>query len=365
MKQKIKRWLLAAGICGCALLAGALPVSAEPAPANITTQMTMKEIRENPGIVGSGIATYDKSDGDIRLVRRLNENKTLLEYAGTPQAEDCAAALNLAIENYNRGVQVTWQLYSPEEIAEDPSLGAAQLYYFPAEQPNAKYVLTIGGNGDIKTGVMGEAMSIVPELHEKGYTVFVLRHRIFMDAGDDAPMQDAKAALKLINDHAEQFGVQREDYALLGFSSGGQILSLLASENEQYGCRSIGVQPPAALLLAYPVNDFYELKPVYAAVMDTGNLGRRFYWLNISDVVTAGFPPTYYWCSRGDVILSLVNWEAQCPVLEEALTRAGVPHKGAYYDGVPHAVGTAHGTAAEGWLEKAIAFWESYMKNKT
>lgn len=363
MKRKLKQWLLAAGICGCVLLAGVLPVSAESAPANITTQMTMKEIRSNPGIIGSGITTYSKSDGDIRLVCRLNENKTLLEYAGAPQAEDCAAALNLAIENYNKGVQVTWQLYSEEEIAADPSLGAAQLYYFPAEQPNAKYVLAIGGNGDIKTGTMGEAMSAVPELHEKGYTVFVLRHRIFLDAGDDAPIRDAQKALKLINDNAEQFGVQRGDYAMLGFSSGGQILGLLASENEQYGHQSIGVDAPAALLLAYPVNDFFELKPVYAAVMDTGNLDRRFYWLNISDVVTPGFPPTYYWCSKGDVILSMMNWDAQCPALEEALTREGVPHKGIYYEDVSHAVGTAHGTAAEGWLDDAIAFWESYMKN--
>ena len=363
MTIKLKRKLFAAGTCLCLLLTCLLPTAAAQAPANITTQMTMKEIRSNPGIVGSGITTYDRSDGDIWLTRKLNENKTLLEYAGAPQAEDCAAALNLAIENYNRGVQVTWQLYSREEIAEDPSLGAAQLYYFPAEQPNAKYVLSIGGNGDITTGIMGEAMAAVPELHEKGYTVFVLRHRIFMDAGDDAPIQDAKAALKLINDNAEQFGVQREDYALLGFSSGGQILSLLASENEQYGCRSIGVHQPAALLLAYPVNNFFELKPVYSAIMDTGSFDRHFYWLNISDVVTAGFPPTYYWCSKDDAILKAMNWDAQCPLLEEALTRAGVPHEGKYYDGVPHAVGTAHGTAAEGWLDDAIAFWESHMKN--
>ncbi len=43
--------------------------------------------------------------------------------------------MNLVIENYNKGVQVTWQVYTPEEIAENSSLGMVQLFISRLKQP--------------------------------------------------------------------------------------------------------------------------------------------------------------------------------------------------------------------------------------
>ena len=42
---------------------------------------------------------------------------------------DAAEGMNLVIENYNKGVQVTWQVYTPEEIEADPALGMVQLFF--------------------------------------------------------------------------------------------------------------------------------------------------------------------------------------------------------------------------------------------
>ena len=58
-------------LCLAAVLA--LPVCAE---GRITTDMTMKEIRSDPAIAGSGISTYIKGDADSLALRRLYENKT-------------------------------------------------------------------------------------------------------------------------------------------------------------------------------------------------------------------------------------------------------------------------------------------------
>ncbi len=363
MTTKLKRRLFAAGTCLCLLLAAGLPASAEYLELDVNAQMTMKQLRSDPGIIRSGITTYAHSDANSTLLRKVYENQTLEEYVGKEKIEDCVETLNMAIENGNKGIQVTWQLYSEEEIAENPALGMAQLFYFPAEQPNAKYVLTIGGNADITTGELGEAVTSAAYFHKKGYTVFALRYRTFLDAGDDASMRDALQALKFIDDHAEQFSVQREDYALLGFSSGGHIAGILASDNEKYGYRQLGVSAPAAVLLAYPVNDFFEAKPAYSVLMDPGVLEQRFYWLRISDVITPDYPPTYFWCGRSDKILALLDWNRQSPVLEKALVQKGVPHKGVYYNNAEHAVGVAHGTDAEGWMDDALAFWQAYMKN--
>ena len=134
--------------CGTILLVllGMPAFAAERGEPNITPEMTMQEIRANPSVAGSGIFTYNDRDATDPFKRRISENETLWEYAGESKAEDCAEGLNLSIENYNAGRQVTYQVYDPEEIAADASLGAVQLYYFPAEKPNARYAIVLGGN---------------------------------------------------------------------------------------------------------------------------------------------------------------------------------------------------------------------------
>ena len=87
-------------------------------------------------------------------------------------AEDAAEGMNLVIENYNRGVQITWQVYTPEEIAENSSLGMVQLYYFPAKTANAKYAIVVPGNGGNTTAELNEGASIANQLHELGYAAF-------------------------------------------------------------------------------------------------------------------------------------------------------------------------------------------------
>mgnify|MGYP000605032946 FL=1 len=82
-------------LCLAAVLA--LPAYAE---GRITTDMTMKEIRSDPAIAGSGVSTYCKGDADSLALRRLYENKTLLDYVGETTAQDSADGLNIVIENY-------------------------------------------------------------------------------------------------------------------------------------------------------------------------------------------------------------------------------------------------------------------------
>lgn len=192
-------------LCLAAVLA--LPVCAE---GRITTDMTMKEIRSDPAIAGSGVSTYCKGDADSLALRRLYENKTLLDYVGETTAQDSADGLNIVIENYEAGKQVTWQVYSPEEIAANSSLGCVQLYYFPGKEPGGKYALVVPGNGSTMTSEMEEGGSAAYQLHEQGYTVFVLRYRTWIDMGDNAPIQDLANAVKFITAHAGQFGVQPE-----------------------------------------------------------------------------------------------------------------------------------------------------------
>ena len=105
---------LIAGVLSVCLMLAMLPAAfaVEQGEANITPQTTMKELRENPSIKGSGYYTYCREMLPIESL--YWQNKTLAQYAKPELVEDCAQAMNLVIENYNNGVQVTWQIYTPE-----------------------------------------------------------------------------------------------------------------------------------------------------------------------------------------------------------------------------------------------------------
>lgn len=242
----IRTALCALGMLACLSLSAFAAELGEP---NITEQTTMKELRENPSIKGSGFYTYCNEwiEGSTKY-----DNTPIKGYVSWAASEDAAEGMNLVIENYNKGVQVTWQVYTPEEIEADPALGMVQLFYFPAKTENAKYVVVVPGNGGNTTAELNEGASIANQLHDLGYAVFVLRYRSFLNASDNAPLYDIANAVKYLTKNAEQFGVQRENYALMGFSSGGHIVGLIGSDNERFGYKAFGIPQPAALLLGYP-----------------------------------------------------------------------------------------------------------------
>ena len=146
----------------------------------------------------------------------------------------------------------------------------------------------VPGNGSTMTSEMEEGGSAAYQLHEQGYTVFVLRYRTWMEMGNNAPLQDVANAVRLITNHADQFGVQPEDYALVGYSSGGQIAGIFANKERGYG--SYQVERPGALLLGYPVVDLTVMKPLYHILYDIGTCGWRYYWANLCNMVDADYP---------------------------------------------------------------------------
>lgn len=132
----------------CLLVLLALPAGAvmEKGEPNITAQTTMKEVRNNPGIKNSGFYTYSQ-DKDCPPGQALWEMTTVEGYTNEYVAEGCAKGLNLVIENYNNGVQVTHSFYTDAEKAADRTKNNTGLFYFPAKAENAKFALILAGSG--------------------------------------------------------------------------------------------------------------------------------------------------------------------------------------------------------------------------
>ena len=93
------------------MLCAALPAfGAESAP-HVTAETTMAQLRANPAIQGTGYYTYCREMTPLMVERW--KNKTLHDYFGDTDRESGIAALNLIIDNYNKGVKVTYQVYTP------------------------------------------------------------------------------------------------------------------------------------------------------------------------------------------------------------------------------------------------------------
>ena len=333
----------------------ALPAMAQEP---ITPQTTMREIRQNPAVQASGLYTDIHTwERDLAWFKNAHNNETLEEVVGSGSAASCAAGLNLLIQNYESGTQITYKLYSPEEIAAQPSRDHAELYYFPADTPNARYAVVLSGNALYYSGELRGGVSTAWELHEQGYAVFSLRYRIGWEAGDDAPLEDLARAIRFVMDNADTFGVSTEDYALLGYSSGGQLAGVFGNEEKGWG--RYGVPKPGVLLLAYPINNFLGAKPAYHLLMDTDRLERRYYSYTVSKLVTPDYPPTFLWYGRNDLMLKAFVYPLQGPTLAKALEASGVPNRVEVYDNAKHGIGIGVGTDAEDWVERAAEFWQS------
>ena len=230
-----------------ALPAGAVMEKGEP---NITAQTTMKEVRNNPGIKNSGFYTYSQ-DKDCPPGQALWEMTTVEGYTNEYVAEGCAKGLNLVIENYNNGVQVTHSIYTDAEKAEDRTKNNTGLFYFPAKAENARFALILAGSGANESAELEEGACTAWQLHELGYAAFILRYRVWTDASDDAPLEDIGRAMQYIEEHAAEFGIQPEQYAIVGYSMGGHLTGLFGTESVGY--KHYNVPKPAALLLGYPM----------------------------------------------------------------------------------------------------------------
>jgi len=304
------------------------------------------------------------SEEGIRMMVDIGEEKGAIQAGEKEMIENIFEFDNMTAGDvmiHRTDMVMLWVDDTAEEIAQDTSRDGVELYYLPAEgaQANQKYALVIGGNAIVVSAEIREGISTAWNLHEMGYPVFVLRYRIGMKASNNAPLQDVVRAVQYITEHAGQFGVQAEDYAIVSYSSGGQIAGLFGTD--AVGYKNYGLPKPGAMLLGYPVNTFLEFKPVYNILLDPGVCKQRYYKMTLSDYITPDYPPTYHWYGKNDMTLMTMCWSAQGPVLEKALARNHVTHIYHVYDDAPHAVAAGKGTDAEGWLNEAVAFWEEQV----
>lgn len=263
-------------------------------------------------------------------------------------------------------------LYTMDEISQKKSLGEVRLSIFPNDTgERRKYVIVCPGGGYAHCVTGQEGYPIAAKLNEMGYTAFVLEYRTGFHCGGYAPMQDLARAVKSIEEHHEELNVDPEDYAICGFSAGGNLAGVFGGK--EHGYAKYGVRKPGALILGYPwTNVNHWLDHPYWNIWK-GLIG---IWLSergllfmfgpyaskktrsslcVQNYITPDYPPTYMMAGSNDLLVPASHHAA---VLKQALKREGVRHVYEQFWGLPHGIGLAVNTRAEGWLEYAVAFWE-------
>lgn len=271
-----------------------------------------------------------------------------------------------------KGHFIQMPVYSMEEMERNKDKADVRLFFFPNEKEEpSKFVLILPGGGYAHCCTKQEGYPVAAKLNKLGYSVFILEYRTRFKCSPFAPMEDVGNALQLIMKEQDRFNVTIEDYALMGFSAGGNLAGIFSSH--KYGYMDFGVPKPKAVILGYPwtcVNDWlnHPYWNIWIGIMGIwlSNRGSLYMFglhhmrkgrkeLDMQKYIEADFPKTYLFTGSLDV---LVPASRHADVLEAAFKANNIEYKYQKYFGLPHGIGLGENTKASGWLEEAVEFWE-------
>ena len=220
--------------------------------------------------------------------------------------------------------QIFYDIYTEEEIREDPEKENTGLFFFKGN-PGEKVAIANAGGGFYYVGALHDSFPHCLELSKKGYNAFALIYR--PDA--QKACEDLARAISFIYENQEELQVNMEDYSLWGGSAGGRMANWVGT----YGTAYFGEKEypkPSALIIQY-----------------TG----------LSEV-TGEELPTYSCVGTRDGIASYRTMQDRVDRIKANGTNAEIE----IFEGLSHGFGLGEGTIAEGWIDNAVSFWERQMK---
>lgn len=133
------------------------------------------------------------------------------------------------------------------------------IYLPPGAKGNVPLVIWVHGGGwmhNDKYADMGYMTGTIRAILGKGYGLASIDYRHSTTAIFPAQIQDCIQAVQFLHDHAGEYKIDRGHFALMGFSAGGHLASLLAlSLNNQVAAFYPGGRKPTFAIRG--VVDFY------------------------------------------------------------------------------------------------------------
>lgn len=253
----------------------------------------------------------------------LSEVGSILPWYNYVNSDRTVEIVSYMKTKVERGEKIFYDIYTAEEKAADPAKENTGLFFFRGN-PGAKFAIVNAGGGFVYVGAMHDSFPQALELSKKGYNAFALIYR----PGAQTACEDLARAIAFIHEHADELEVDTVDYSLWGGSAGARMAAWLGS----YGTAAFGEMDyprPGAVIMQY-----------------TG----------LSEV-NGNEPPTYACVGTSDGIASYRTMESRINQIKANGTDAEIE----IFTGLPHGFGLGEGTVAEGWIDRAIRFWEHHM----
>ena len=284
-----------------------------------TGDSRVQDVMQDPAFAGFGRLIFPV---DMRIddALTLNDVEEILPWYSEVNPERTVSIVNEMKTRVEQGETIFYDIYTDEEKAKDPAKKDTGLFFFRGN-PGEKFAITNAGGGFAYVAAIHDSFPHMQELAKRGYNAFALIYR----PGAQTACEDLARAIAFIHEHKEELQVDTDGYSLWGGSAGARMAAWLGS----YGTAAFGEKEypaPGAVIMQY-----------------TG----------LSEV-TGTEPPTYACVGTRDGIASYQIMQQRIEWIRAKGTAAEIE----VFPGLSHGFGLGEGTVAEGWIDRAVEFWE-------
>lgn len=221
-------------------------------------------------------------------------------------------------------------------------------YLIPSKTPTGAIIICPGGGYAGLAAHEGEP--VARWANSLGYAAFVLYYSL---CHHPAPLEDAQWAIRLVRSEAEQFNIQPQQIAILGFSAGGHlaatsgIFHLPADPASRDPLARVSSRPDA-MILCYPVISFgpYGHRGSMVNLLGENPPAELVEKLSLENSVNEKTPPAFIWHTADDEGVPVEN----SLFLAKALRKHKIPFSLHIYPHGRHGLGLGEGTVAS-WTE--------------
>ncbi|MBO4852134.1 MAG: alpha/beta hydrolase [Schwartzia sp.] len=285
-----------------------------------TTKSKIRDIIADPAFNGYGRLLFPIQRNYMQGASLETMN---LSWYTNIRPEDFAAVVNHLWERASAGETVFYDVYAEEEKLADPAKRDTGLFLFRGT-PGGKVAILSAGGGFRYVGAMHDSFPHALALSRKGVNAFALIYR----PGGDSSCEDLARAVAFVHENADALQLDVRGYSLWGGSAGARTAAIVGA----LGTARFGEKDyprPAAVVMQY-----------------TG----------FADIY-GNEPPTYGCAGANDG----AGLRRTMRERTEAIRRNGTDAEFEVFDGVAHGFGLGTGTAAEGWIDRAVQFWERQL----
>lgn len=268
-------------------------------------------------------------------------------------------ALDRLAELEKSGEKYVFELYTEEEIEEDPDKEEVKVVYMPAydHDPSRPYAVLTSGGGYRTVCSLTEAYSVSARLNELGITCFAVNYRTTKQDGRKllpGPIDDLAKAMGFIEDNKEKFHVDPDNYFIAGFSAGGHLAGEWGTDN--HGAKTYGISSPKFSILMYPAVAFHigdelpENRAFIEGVLGKGCTLEDVREYDITRHIGPDYPDVYFIQAKNDPFVNVKNAD----YLFAALDKAGIPFVKEITETGGHGFGLGNCTELAGWPERVL-----------